>query len=68
MVKYKSVVVTERGGLEVLQFVENDLRPPSAGETRIKILATSVVQDDVAVRVGNRPFLAGTNWALNSYR
>ena len=58
MVKYKSVVVTERGGLEVLKIVENDLRPPSAGEARIRILATPVVQDDVAVRVGNRPFLA----------
>jgi NADPH:quinone reductase-like Zn-dependent oxidoreductase len=57
-VKYKSVVVTERGGPEVLQVVENDLRPPSAGEARIRILATPVVQDDVAVRKGDRPFLA----------
>ena len=56
--KYKSVVVTRRGGPEVLQIMENDLRPPSAGEARIKILATPVVQDDIAVRVGNRPFLA----------
>jgi NADPH:quinone reductase-like Zn-dependent oxidoreductase len=55
---YKSVVVTERGGLEILQVVENELRPPSAGEARIRILATPVVQDDVAVRKGNRPFLA----------
>jgi NADPH:quinone reductase-like Zn-dependent oxidoreductase len=55
---YKSVVVTRRGGPEVLQVVENDLRPPSAGEARIKILATPVVQDDVAVRRGERPFLA----------
>jgi NADPH:quinone reductase-like Zn-dependent oxidoreductase len=58
MAKYKSVIVTERGGPEVLQIVENELRSPSAGEARIKILATPVVQDDVAVRVGNRPFLA----------
>ena len=58
--KYKSVVVTKRGGPEVLQVVENDLRPPSAGEARIRILATPVVQDDIAVRVGNRPFLAKT--------
>ena len=55
---YRSVVVTRRGGPEVLQVVENDLRPPSAGEARIRILATPVVQDDIAVRVGNRPFLA----------
>ena len=55
--KYRSVVVTKRGGPEVLQIVENDLRPPSVGEARIKILATPVCQDDVATRVGNRPFL-----------
>jgi NADPH:quinone reductase-like Zn-dependent oxidoreductase len=58
--KYKSVVVTERGGPEVLKIVENDLHAPAAGEARIKILATPVCQDDIAVRVGNRPFLART--------
>lgn len=55
--QYKSVVVPERGGPDVLKVVENDLRAPAAGEARIKILATPVVQDDVAVRQGNRPFL-----------
>jgi NADPH:quinone reductase-like Zn-dependent oxidoreductase len=55
--KYKSVVVTKRGGPEVLQVMENELRPPSAGEARIKILVTPVCQDDVATRIGNRPFL-----------
>ena len=30
--KYKSVVVTKRGGPEVLQVVENDLRSPSTNE------------------------------------
>ena len=38
--------------------MENDLRAPSDGEGRIKILATPICQDDIAVRVGNRPFLA----------
>jgi NADPH:quinone reductase-like Zn-dependent oxidoreductase len=56
-VTYKSIVVTRRGGPEVLQVVENDLREPSPGEVRIRILATPVCQDDVAVRRGNRPFL-----------
>ncbi|MFN2167484.1 MAG: alcohol dehydrogenase catalytic domain-containing protein, partial [Anaerolineae bacterium] len=37
--------------------MDNDLRPPSAGEARIRVLATPVCQDDVAARVGNRPFL-----------
>ncbi|MAT97114.1 MAG: oxidoreductase [Anaerolineaceae bacterium] len=54
---YKSVVVTRRGGLDALQIVENDLRPPAEGEARVRILATPVCQDDVAIRVGNRPFL-----------
>lgn len=54
---YKSVVVTRRGGLEALQIVENELRPPSSEEARIRILATPVCQDDVAIRMGNRPFL-----------
>ena len=58
--KYRSVVVTRRGGPDVLQVIENDLRPPSAGEARVEILATPVCQDDVAVRTGNRPFLAQT--------
>ncbi|HIH95553.1 TPA: zinc-binding dehydrogenase [Methanosarcina acetivorans] len=55
--KYKSVIVTRRGGTEVLKIIENDLHAPSSGEVRIKILATPVCQDDIAARVGNRPFL-----------
>jgi NADPH:quinone reductase-like Zn-dependent oxidoreductase len=58
--KYKSVVVTQRGGPDVIRIVEKDLRPPSAGEARVRILATPVCQDDVACRVGNRPFLRKT--------
>jgi NADPH:quinone reductase-like Zn-dependent oxidoreductase len=54
---YKSVLVTRRGGLEALQIVVNDLHPPTEGEARIRILATAVCQDDVAIRRGNRPFL-----------
>jgi NADPH:quinone reductase-like Zn-dependent oxidoreductase len=53
--KYKSVVVTKRGGPEVLQVMENDLRPPSAGEARIKILATPVCGPDVQARYGHTP-------------
>lgn len=55
--KYKRWVVTGRGGPEMLQLVENDLRPPKSGEARIKIQATPVCQDDVAMRRGARPFL-----------
>ncbi|MGD2079216.1 MAG: alcohol dehydrogenase catalytic domain-containing protein, partial [Chloroflexota bacterium] len=49
---YKNVVATSIGGPEVLQVVENDLRPPAAGEARIKVLAASVSQPDVTVRNG----------------
>lgn len=55
--KYKSMIVTKVGGPEVLQVVEKELRPPCRGEARIRILAASLVQDDVAARVGNRPVL-----------
>ena len=55
--RYRSIVATERGGPEVLQAVENDLRAPSPGEARVRVLATPVCQDDVAVRLGKRPFL-----------
>lgn len=55
---YKSIVVTQRGGLEAVQIMENELRPPAAEEARIRVLATPVCQDDIAIRKGNRPFLA----------
>jgi NADPH:quinone reductase-like Zn-dependent oxidoreductase len=55
--QYKSVMVTRRGGPEALQIVEKELRAPGPGEVRTRILTTAVVQDDVAVRRGNRPFL-----------
>jgi NADPH:quinone reductase-like Zn-dependent oxidoreductase len=53
--KYKSVIVTRRGSPEVLKIIENDLRAPSAGETRIKILATCVCLPDVQARYGHTP-------------
>ena len=55
--RYKSVSVTKRGGPEVLQVIENDLRAPARGEVQIRVLATPVCQDDIGARVGNRPFL-----------
>jgi NADPH:quinone reductase-like Zn-dependent oxidoreductase len=55
--KYKSVVATARGSTAVLKIAENELRAPAAGEVRIKILAVGACQDDIALRVGNRPFI-----------
>jgi NADPH:quinone reductase-like Zn-dependent oxidoreductase len=56
VMKYKSVIVTQRGGPEFLQVVEKDLRPPSAREACIRILATHVCQPDVQARYGQSPF------------
>ncbi len=56
--KYKTVIVTARGGPDNLQIIEQDRRPPASGEARIKILAAPLTQDDIAVRLGNRPWLA----------
>jgi len=56
-VKYKSVVATGRGSSDVLKIVEHDLRAPAAGEERVRIVAGGVCQDDIAARVGKRPFL-----------
>ncbi|HVN54916.1 MAG TPA: medium chain dehydrogenase/reductase family protein [Anaerolineaceae bacterium] len=54
---YLSVMVTRRGGLEMLQLVETELRSPAAREVRVRILAAPLCQDDVAARLGNRPVL-----------
>lgn len=54
--KYKSVIVTCRGGPEVLQIIENDLRAPSQEEARIRVLATPVSLPDVEARYGHTPF------------
>jgi NADPH:quinone reductase-like Zn-dependent oxidoreductase len=55
--KYKSVMVTKRGGPEVLEVVENDLRLPAAGEARIKVLAVQVCAPDITARYGESPFV-----------
>ena len=54
--KYKSVIVTQRGGPGMLQVVENELREPSAREARIKALAVPVCLPDVQARYGQSPF------------
>jgi NADPH:quinone reductase-like Zn-dependent oxidoreductase len=53
---YKSIIVTKRGGPEVLQVVESDLRAPSDREARIKVLAVPVCLPDVEARYGRTPF------------
>lgn len=54
--KYRSVVVTARGGPEVLQVLENDLREPDPGEARVRVLAAPVCAPDISARYGQTPF------------
>lgn len=54
--KYKSVLLTKRGGPEVLTIVENEFRSPSDGEAQIKILACGVGLTDIAMRKGYYPY------------
>jgi NADPH:quinone reductase-like Zn-dependent oxidoreductase len=50
--KYTHVVVTQRGGPQVLQLREDKLPDPKAGEVRIKILATESAFGDILERQG----------------
>jgi NADPH:quinone reductase-like Zn-dependent oxidoreductase len=59
MMNYRSVVATRLGGPEVLQIALNELRPPTAGEMRIKVLASAVSRPDITVRNGQALY-AGT--------
>ncbi|HET6486151.1 MAG TPA: alcohol dehydrogenase catalytic domain-containing protein, partial [Spirochaetia bacterium] len=52
---YKSVVASRRGGPEVLQVIENDLREPKPAEAQVRVLATSVGRTDVNYRYGYSP-------------
>jgi NADPH:quinone reductase-like Zn-dependent oxidoreductase len=56
-VKYKSVIVTRRGGPDVLQVKENDLRMPRKGEVRVRVRAVPVCAPDVTARYGQSPFI-----------
>lgn len=50
--KYKRLVAVRPGGPDVLQVVEEDLRPPRPGEVRLKVLAAPVCRPDVSARRG----------------
>jgi NADPH:quinone reductase-like Zn-dependent oxidoreductase len=54
--KYRSVIATRRGGPEVLQVIENDIRPLDQDEVRIRVLAAPVSLPDVEARYGRSPF------------
>jgi NADPH:quinone reductase-like Zn-dependent oxidoreductase len=54
--KYKNVILTKRGGPEVLQIAECELYPPENNQVQIKILACGLGRTDVAMRYGYYPF------------
>jgi NADPH2:quinone reductase len=56
MTTYRAVMLTRKGGPEVLQVVELPLEPPGAGELRIRVTAAGVGATDVSMLNGNYPF------------
>jgi NADPH2:quinone reductase len=48
--KYNRVVVTQHGGPDVLQMMEDDLPEPQPGEVRVKVLAAGVSAYDLMFR------------------
>jgi NADPH2:quinone reductase len=50
--KQKRVLLTRKGGTEVLEIVEREVPEPGPGEARVKVLATGVAFADVMMRHG----------------
>jgi len=55
--KYKSVIVTAKGGPEVLKVIENELVQPEPKQARIKVHAAPVCAPDITSRYGQSPFV-----------
>ena len=53
--KNTRVIITARGGPNVLQLIEEDIPEPRTGEVRLKILATGVAFADILMRYGMYP-------------
>lgn len=54
--KYKSTIITKRGGQEVLRIVENDFRSLAKDEVLIKIQPCRIGGTDIAMRYYKYPF------------
>ena len=52
---YRHVVVTQHGGPEVLNWVQDDLPEPGSHEVRVRVLATGAAFTDVLIREGLYP-------------
>ena len=55
--RYKKVIATTIGGPEVFRIDEAELRAPSSGEVRIKVLAVPVCLPDVQARYAQTPYV-----------
>jgi NADPH:quinone reductase-like Zn-dependent oxidoreductase len=53
--KNARIIITARGGPDVLQWVEHTVRSPSAGQVRVKVLAAGVAYADILMRRGLYP-------------
>ncbi len=56
MTTMKAVMLTRKGGPEVLEVVELPLPEPQAGEVRVKVLVTGVGATDITMRRGTYPY------------
>ena len=53
--KYKRVIISKRGGPEVLKLIEDEIKEPKSGEVRIKVKAAGVAFADIFMREGLYP-------------
>jgi NADPH:quinone reductase-like Zn-dependent oxidoreductase len=53
---YRAVMLTRKGGPEVLEVVELPLAPPGHGQVRVRVLAAGVGATDLLMLAGNYPF------------
>jgi len=60
MATYRAVMLTRKGGPEVLETVELPLRDPEPGEARVRVRACGVGATDVTMRRGYYPFAPKT--------
>lgn len=56
MATYRAVMLTRKGGPEVLETVELPLRDPAPGEARVRVRACGVGATDITMRRGYYPF------------
>ena len=63
--KYRAVMLTKKGGPEVLKVVELPIERPGSGQLRVRVLATGIGSTDLSMLTGNymyapkMPFVPG---------